>query len=327
MPFTASEFLDVFAAYNEALWPLALALWVFTAAVFAMFVARAHVWLPFPMLLLAGHWLWAGILYHALFFTAVNPAAWLFAALFVLQAVFFIVAASSGLVVAVRLGSWRHVVSSSLIFYSLVYPAIVWADGFLYPRMPTFGVPCPTVILTIGFLIAVSSSSILLSVIPVAWSMLGVSAVRSFGVHADLVLPAAGALLVIDLIQRRSHFMKKLSFAGMLAVLVSTLLFVPASAAFAQAGPHDHAQPAAQKGGMKMDQMKMGGMKMDAAMMEEMAAKKKANTERITALMATVKSATGDAKVAAMADVMAIVLEERAAMHEHCAAMMKTMQK
>jgi hypothetical protein len=322
MPFTASEFLDVFAAYNEALWPLALALWVFTAAVFGMFVARARVRLPLPMLLLAGHWLWAGVLYHALFFTAVNPAAWLFAALFVLQAVFFIVAASSGLVVAVRLGSWRHVVSSSMIVYSLLYPAIVWADGFLYPRMPTFGVPCPTVVLTIGFLVAVSSSSILLSVIPVAWSMLGVSAVWSFGVHADLALPAAGALLVIDLLRRRSHLMKTLSFAGMLAVLVSTLLFVPASTSFAQAGEHDHAQPAAQKSGMKMDQMKM-----DGKMMEEMAARKQANTERITALMAAVRSATGEAKVTAMADVIAVLVEERAAMHEHCAAMMKMMHK
>ena len=121
--------------------------------------------------------------------------------------------------------------------------------------------------------------------------------------------------------------MKTLSFARMLAVLIAMLLVVPASAAFAQAAQHDHAQPAAQKGGMKMDQMKMGEMKMDAAMMEEMAAKRKANTGRITALMMTVKSATGEARVAAMADVMAVLLEERAAMQEHCAAMMKMMQK
>jgi hypothetical protein len=120
--------------------------------------------------------------------------------------------------------------------------------------------------------------------------------------------------------------MKKLSFARMLAVLVAMLLLVPASA-FAQADQHDHAQQAAQKGGMKMDQMKMGEMKMDGKMMEEMAAKKKANTERITALMATVKRAAGEAKVTAMADVVAVLLEERAAMQEHCASMMAMMKK
>jgi hypothetical protein len=146
----------------------------------------------------------------------------------------------------------------------------------------------------------------------------------SFGVHADLVLPVAGTLLAIDVIRRRSHVMKKLSLAGMPAVIVAILLFVPAPAAFAQATQHEHAQPA-QKGGAKMDQMKMGEMKMDGKMMEEMAAKRKANTERITALMATVKRAAGEAKVTAMVDVIAVLLEERTAMQEHCAAMMKMM--
>ena len=54
----------------------------------------------------------------------------------------------------------------------------------------------------------------------------------------------------------------------------------------------------------------MGDMKMDATMMAEMAAKKKANTERITSLMAQVKSASGDVEVAALADVVAVLLEE-----------------
>lgn len=118
--------------------------------------------------------------------------------------------------------------------------------------------------------------------------------------------------------------MRKLSFASVLAVFIAMLLFVPASPALAQVTPHDHGQQA-QKSGMKMDQMKMGEMKMDGTMMEEMAAKKKANTGRITALMATVTSATGEARVAAMADVVGVLLEERAAMQEHCAAMMKMM--
>jgi hypothetical protein len=59
--------------------------------------------------------------------------------------------------------------------------------------------------------------------------------------------------------------------------------------------------------------------------MEQMAAKKQANTERINALMAQVKNGTGDARVTAMADVLAVLLEERTAMHEHCAAMMANM--
>ena len=39
------------------------------------------------------------------------------------------------------------------------------------------------------------------------------------------------------------------------------------------------------------------------------------------------KNGTADAKVAAMADVIAVLLEERGAMHDHCATMMAMMKK
>ena len=321
MPFTANEFLDVFAAYNQAVWPFAAILWLLTALVCAAQVLGASIPAPLPRLLLAGHWLWAGLVYHAWFFTAINPAAWLFAALFVLQGVLFIAFKSPARQAVDGAEATRRVVSSLLIVYSLIYPVVVLADGFVYPRMPTFGVPCPTVILTIGVLLATSTPPVLLSVIPVGWSLIAGTAAWLFGVHADFVLPAAAGALVVDLILRRSHVMKKLSFGSVFIVLVAMLVLVPASSALAQAAQHDHEQQA-QKGGMKMD-----GMKMDPKMMEEMAAKKKANTERITALMAQIKSTSGDAKVAAMADVIGVLLEERTAMQEHCAAMMKMMNK
>ena len=38
MPFSADAFFDVFAAYNQALWPFAATLWLFTAGVFAAFL-------------------------------------------------------------------------------------------------------------------------------------------------------------------------------------------------------------------------------------------------------------------------------------------------
>jgi hypothetical protein len=326
VPFTANEFLDVFAAYNQSVWPFAAILWLLTTLVCGALVFGASIPPPLPRLLLAGHWLWAGLVYHASFFTAVNPAAWLFAALFVAQGVLFIASRLSVYQADDGAGSIRRAAATLLIVYSLIYPVVVLADGFAYPRMPTFGVPCPTVVLTIGVLLAASTPSVLLSVIPVWWSVIAGTAAWLFGVHADFVLPAAGGVLVVDLILRRSHVMKKLSFRSVFLVLVAMLVCVPASPALAQTAQHDHEQQV-QKGGKKMDGMKMGEMKMDPKMMEEMAAKKKANTERITALMAQVKTTSGDAKVAAMADVIGVLLEERIAMQEHCAAMMTMMKK
>ena len=37
--------------------------------------------------LLAAHWAWSAVAYHVAFFTRINPAAWLFATLFLGQAV------------------------------------------------------------------------------------------------------------------------------------------------------------------------------------------------------------------------------------------------
>ena len=321
MPFTAEEFLDLFALYNAALWPFAVTLWILTVLTYGASILRSATWTVVHRRLLAGHWIWAGVMYHALFFTRINPAAWLFAALFVAQGVIFIALRPPDPSFVDHPGPIRRLVSTVLISYSLIYPLIVWADGFTYPRMPTFGVPCPTVLLTIGFLIASSTPSLLLAVIPLGWSLLGVSAVWLFGVRADAALPVAGIVLAADLIFRRSQIMRKPSFASMCVVLAAMLVFVPPSSAFAQAAQHDHEQQA-QKGGMKMSEMKM-----DSKMMDEMAAKKKANTARITSLMAQVKSSTGEAKAAAMAEVIAVLVEERAAMGEHCASMMAMMKK
>ena len=112
--------------------------------------------------------------------------------------------------------------------------------------------------------------------------------------------------------------MKKLSLS---IAVIFALLVLPPGAVFAQSPQHDHEQQA-QQGGMKM-----GEMKMDATMMDEMAAKKRANTDRITALMTQVKNSTGDAKVSAMAEIIGALLEERTAMREHCASMMSMMKK
>jgi len=111
------------------------------------------------------------------------------------------------------------------------------------------------------------------------------------------------------------------SVARTLALAIALILVTAPNVAFGQADQHQHGQ------NTQGNQMKMGQAGMQSTMMDEMAAKKKANTERIDALMARVKNESGEAKVAAMADVMTILLEERAAMQEHCATMCATMHK
>ena len=112
-----------------------------------------------------------------------------------------------------------------------------------------------------------------------------------------------------------------------LAFIAFAILAAAPGVARAQAEPsgqHDHAAAQQQNQMNKMKPMK-GQMTMPS--MEQLAARKKANTERIAALMAIVKDARGDDRTAAMADVISILVEERAAMQEHCAEMHAMMAK
>jgi hypothetical protein len=197
LPFTREHFFDLFAAYNEALWPGAAALWIASVVCVCKLIARRQGgrWIG---ALLAWHWAWSALAYHVAFFTRINAAAWIFGALFLVQAALFF--RMGVLQQHLSFRPWRTrwaPVAWALILYSLVYPAInAVSHGTLF-RIPTFGVPCPTTIFTAGVLLLATPRSWSLSTVPVIWSAIGGSAAFLLGVHADLALPVAGGALAI----------------------------------------------------------------------------------------------------------------------------------
>ncbi|MCC2635238.1 MAG: hypothetical protein K0S48_3124 [Ramlibacter sp.] len=75
----------------------------------------------------------------------------------------------------------------------MVYPVWSTVGGHAYPDLPTFGLPCPTTIFTIGMLAMVRGGRTWpLFVAPVLWSMIGLQAAFLFGVVPDLGLGVAG---------------------------------------------------------------------------------------------------------------------------------------
>src|SRR5512146_2853792 len=175
MPFTHEQFLDVFARYNTAFWPAAVVLWLLSIAALVWLLRGGATASSRIAAVLAIQWAWAGAVYHAVFFAVINPAAQLFAALFVFEfgmLAWFGVARrrlhfSSG-------RSLRHILAFGFIAYGLLYPALGLAFGLAYPRMPTFGVPCPTTLLTAGFLLAADRPlPRLVGVVPVIWALVG----------------------------------------------------------------------------------------------------------------------------------------------------------
>jgi len=204
LPFTHDQFLDVFAAYNAAFWPVALLLWLVSLAAAVSLIVRPGRVLDSAIVgLLAVHWAWSGIAYHLVFFTAINPAAWAFGLAFGAQAVLIVWIGSLRQSLHFALErSPRHVAASVLVAYGLAYPSIVMAAGHEYPRMPAFGVPCPTTIMTIGLLLAASPPLPWpLAVIPIAWTLVGGSAAVWLDMRPDIALFVAGALLILYLLR------------------------------------------------------------------------------------------------------------------------------
>jgi hypothetical protein len=88
------------------------------------------------------------------------------------------------------------------ILYALIgYPFLGYYLGHIYPKSPTFGLPCPTTIFTFGVLLWTKAripKTVL--VIPFLWSVIGFSAALTMGIREDiglLVAGVAGTLLIL----------------------------------------------------------------------------------------------------------------------------------
>lgn len=198
LPFSHEDFLGVFGAYNSALWPAVVLLWIASVAL-AWRWMRDEGGAGKPMFgLLAVHWAWSGAIYHWLFFQKINPAAALFGALFVLQAMLLTwLAVTSRARFAVR-RNLRGVLGGYLVGYGLAYPLVGLAVGLQYPRLPLFAVPCPTTLFTAGVLLTSVGAPRFVNVVPLLWALVGSSAAIVLGIHADFPLLLVALLLGLE---------------------------------------------------------------------------------------------------------------------------------
>jgi hypothetical protein len=186
-----------FTHAQTALWPVAAMLWLATLAATVRLV-RGRARASSLAALLALHWGWSGIAYHAVFFTRINPGAWGFAGLLVLGAAAFVWFGVVRHRLAFDLG-WtpRHVLAGVFIVYALAYPGLVLLTGLQWPRMPAFGVPCPTTLFTAGLLLAVVPPlPRWVFAAPILWALIGGSAAVTLGVTPDYMLFVAALAML-----------------------------------------------------------------------------------------------------------------------------------
>jgi uncharacterized protein DUF6064 len=198
LPFSEQQFFDVLGAYNAVAWPVEVVLWIATLWLGVRFV-RGHVHSAALNTLAAVHWAWSGLIYHAMFFSRINPAAWMFAALFLAQACAFVWWGTARRRLVFEWGhTIRHALAGVLFTYALAYPALVLATGHQYPRAPMFAVPCPTTIFTAALLLtAARPFPAVVFLGPVVWAAIAGSAAFLLDVTPDLMLFVAGLCLAI----------------------------------------------------------------------------------------------------------------------------------
>ena len=191
LPFTTEQFFEVFARYNTAVRPMQVVLLVL-ALVAAPLAATRRGWRA-AAFIVAALWAWMAVAYHAAFFTAINPAAYFFAMMFVVEAALIARWAMDKSQDFVHPSTMQIAIATVVFLYALVvYPLIGYLIGERYPAVPTFGVPCPTTIFTFGiFAMLASSLPPSLLAIPIVWAFIGAFAALRLGVPQDLGLLVA----------------------------------------------------------------------------------------------------------------------------------------
>jgi drug/metabolite transporter (DMT)-like permease len=207
LPFTTEQFYGVFRTYNESVWPAQV--FVLCLGLLALvLVVYPRRWSGRGVSVILGLlWLWLGLAYHLAFFAAINPLAYLFAALSVAGGLVFLWQGAVKRKLEFCLArEARTVIGLTLVVFALaVYPAWSIHAGHRYPTLPTFGLPCPTTLFTIGmlaFLVAPYPRGPLVA--PVLWCLVGAQAAFLLGVPQDLGLLVAAAVGAVLIARSRS---------------------------------------------------------------------------------------------------------------------------
>jgi len=95
------------------------------------------------------------------------------------------------------------------------YPVASHLLGHRYPEMPTFGLPCPTTIFTLGMLLlCVSPVPRLLLAIPLLWVGVGTVGAFTFAMYEDFTLLFAGLLTLLLQLQDGGEEMAGVDLMG-----------------------------------------------------------------------------------------------------------------
>jgi hypothetical protein len=208
IPFTIDQFLAVFANYNQAIYPIQVLLNILAIASVYLSIKQSKFSNHIISFILSLLWLWTGLVYHIIFFSTINKAAYIFGSMYILQSAMFIIVGifKKELMFSFRRNFYSCVALIFITYSIFIYPVIGYFLGHIYPYSPTFGAPCPITIFTFGLLLLTDKKTPkYLLIIPLLWSLIGLSAAINFKIGEDFGLVIAGILGVILIYLKDKH--------------------------------------------------------------------------------------------------------------------------
>lgn len=196
-PFTTEQFFSVFEEYNTSVFPAQLIILLLGLIMFGVVVSKQKVKDQTVGGILGILWIWMGAVYQIRFFAIINPPAYAFGSLFILQGIFILMESFGRKKLVFHYnGKLKDNLSLFFILFGLIiYPVISFLlEGNLLHTI-SFGLPCPTTIATFGFLmLADKRFSKYLLIIPSLWALIGTTAALQFGVYQDFMLVLAAVI-------------------------------------------------------------------------------------------------------------------------------------
>jgi hypothetical protein len=217
VPFTQSQFLEVFQHYNLSVFPMQVILILFAIGAIVLSINKRRNSGIIISIILSFFWLWMGVVYHLLHFTHINKAAYVFGIIYIIQAGLFFYFGIIRKSISFRYQSNIYGLLGLLliVFALIIYPILGYIFGHMYPQSPTFGLPCPTTIFTFGILLwSESKVPVWLLVIPLLWSLIGFTAALSLGIFEDVGLLVAGLLATFFILMRNRKIKNEISYTG-----------------------------------------------------------------------------------------------------------------